>query len=111
MQTALSVISELEKFYFLRNPNEITQFLFENDFLIETLVEAPQHINRIFGEIPLLLELHKDPEENWDELFIVIKSFFSPEEALKKENRLIDEWFFDKIEKTRGKLNITEEPL
>ena len=101
----------MENVYIFKNPNEITSFLSDNDFLRNLLKEAPQHIKRIFGEVPIHLELHNDPEENWSELFIVIKTSLSPKEAIDKENRLIEEWFLGVIEETDGKLNITEEPL
>lgn len=57
------------------------------------------------------LELHHDPEEGWDELFIVIRSPYPPAEAVRRENQLAAEWFLDRIKDTRGKLNIIEEPL
>lgn len=105
------LIRELEKLYTFDNPKEIKNFLLTNDYLIEILFEAPGYIYRIFGQVPIHLELHHDPEEGWDELFIVIKSAYSAEEAIRLENRLAEEWFLDRIKDTRGRLNITEEPL
>lgn len=105
------LIGELEKLYIVDNPKEIKNFLLTNDHLIDILFEAPDHIYRIFGQVPIYLELHHDPEEGWDELFIVIKSTYSAEEAVKLENRLAEEWFLNRIKDTKGKLNITEEPL
>lgn len=105
------LISELEKLYIFDNPEEIKNFLSTNDYLIEILFEAPEHIYGTFGQVPVHLELHHDPEEDWDELFIVIKSTYSAEEAIRLENRLAEEWFLNRIKDTRGKLNITEEPL
>lgn len=102
---------ELENLYIFENSKEIKNFLLTNDYLIEILFEAPEHIYRIFGQVPVRLELHRDPEEGWDELFIVIKSSYSAEEAFKLENRLAEEWFLNRIKDTRGRLNITEEPL
>ena len=90
---------------------EIINFIIEYN-LWGFLLEAPWEIRRVFGDdIVLELELHHDPEEGWDELFIVIKSAYSPEEAIKLENRLAEGWFLDRMKETRGKLNITEEPL
>lgn len=105
------LIGELEKLYIVDNPKEIKNFLLTNDHLIDILFEAPDHIYRIFGQVPIYLELHHDPEEDWDELFIVIKSTYGAEEAVKLENRLVEEWFLSRIKDTKGKLNITEEPL
>jgi hypothetical protein len=61
--------------------------------------------------VRVCLELHRDPEEGWDELFIVIKSEYGAEEAIRLENRLAEEWFLDRMKDTKGKLNIVEEPL
>ncbi len=101
----------LENLYIFDNPKEIKNFLLTNDYLIEILFEAPCYIYRIFGQVPIHLELHHDPEEGWDELFVVIKSTYSPEEAISLENRLAEEWFLDKMKATQGRLNIIEEPL
>ena len=91
---------------------EVISFVRKYPFLLSILEEAPDQIYRIFGkDILLRLELRHDPEEGWDELFIVIRSVYSAEEAIRLENRLADEWFLDRIKETRGKLNITEEPL
>ncbi|MEW6409980.1 MAG: hypothetical protein AB1488_07695 [Nitrospirota bacterium] len=107
----LRLIEKLEDLYTFDNPKEIKNFLLTNDYLIEILFEASDHIYRIFGQFPIHLELHRDPEEGWDELFIVIKSTYSAEESIRLENRLAEEWFLNRIKDTRGKLNITEEPL
>ena len=105
------LFKELERFYTLKNPKEINEFLLDNEFLFEILFEAPDQIFRVFGKTPLLLELHRDPEEGWDELFVIIKSSFSVEESIRRENRLGKEWFLDKMPATKGKLNVVEEPL
>jgi len=92
---------------------EIELFLKENEYLLPILMEAQEPISSIFGKnVKVFLELLHDPEESgWDELFIVIKSKYSAKEAVMLENKLVEEWFLDKIEECRGKLNITEEPL
>jgi hypothetical protein len=105
------LIRELEKLYTFDNTKEIKNFLLTNDYLIETLFEAPGYIYRVFGQVPIHLELHHDPEEDWDELFIIIRSLYSAEEAIRRENQLVEEWFLEKMDDTQSKLNITEEPL
>jgi len=87
-------------------------FLENHRYLFPILKEAEEQIFSVFGEdAKICLELHHDPEEAWEELFIVIKSEHGAEEAIRLENRLAEEWFLDRIKETRGKLNITEEPL
>ncbi|MBI5166246.1 MAG: hypothetical protein HY998_00710 [candidate division NC10 bacterium] len=56
------------------------------------LKEGRERIISVFGEnVKICLELHHDPEEGWDELFIVIKSAYSAEKAIELENRLAEE--------------------
>lgn len=99
-------------YYQIENEEEVISFVKKHPFLVNVIEEAPYQIYRIFGrDVTVCLELHHDPEEGWDELFIVIKSAYSAEEAIGLENRLSQEWFLDKIKETKGKLNITEESL
>jgi len=105
------LINYLSKIYIFKNPQEIKMFLLSNRDLIEILVSAPEHIRRIFGNVPIYLELHHDPEEDWDELFIVIRSNYSPRKASELKNMLFDEWFIYIIDKVATRLNYTEEPL
>ena len=91
---------------------EVMSFVRRYPFLLTILEEAPDQIYYIFGKnISLWLELHHDPEGCWDELFIVVKSSYSAEEAINLENRLFEEWFLGRIKVAQGKLNIIEEPL
>jgi hypothetical protein len=91
---------------------EIEKFLAKHKHLFPILREAKEQIVSVFGEgVKNRLELHRDPEEGWEELFIVIKSKHSAEEAIRLENRFAEEWFLDRMKDTRGRLNITGEPL
>jgi hypothetical protein len=107
----IKIIEELEKDYIFTNPAEIREFLLNSKDLISILQEAPEQIYRIFGLVPICLELHHDPEEGWDELFIVIKSSYPTEKAFELEKKLFDEWFIHIMDKIGNKLNFTEEPL
>jgi len=98
--------------YVFVDKEKIIDFLFANSDLIPILLEAPKYIYEIFGQnVPIDLELYSDPEEEWDELFIVIKSPYSAEKAIELEKKLFDEWFINIIDKINNRLNFTEEPL
>ena len=89
----------------------IQAFLEEHPFLYPIVKEAKEHIASVFGhEARVCLELEHDPEEGWDELFVVVRSRCSAEEAIRLENKLMDEWFLDRMNDTKGKLSIVEEP-
>ncbi|MFH1860843.1 MAG: hypothetical protein ABH870_07545 [bacterium] len=102
----------LYQFYEVCN-KEIIDFIGKYDFLLSILMEAPREIYRIFprDDVKLELELHHDPEEDYDELFVVIKSPYSPLEARKLMDELDETWFLNIMNKTKNKLCITEEPL
>ncbi len=105
-------IKQLENIYTFENSKDIRRFLLTHQHLIGILFEAVMQIKRIFGEeISRCLELHHDPEEDWEELFVVIKTTYPPEKARKLMDKLGDEWFLDIMDETEGKLCITEEPL
>ncbi|HOC52433.1 MAG TPA: hypothetical protein PLW61_05805 [Caldisericia bacterium] len=105
------IIEEFEKIYIYENPQQIKTFLISNTDLIPILKEAPEYIYKIFGKFPIYLEIHHDPEEGWDELFIIIKTSYTPEKAIELEKKLFDEWFVKIIHKVGNKLNFMEEPL
>jgi len=114
LQNSKSPLDGLEGIYEIpvNHKKEIAGFLRSHEYLRPLLKEAKQQIISVFGEnVKICLELHHDPEEGWEELFIVIKSAHSPEEAIKLENKLAEEWFLDRMKAARGKLNIVEEPL
>jgi hypothetical protein len=104
------LISILEQLYIFSQSDEIRDYILSNEFLIPLLLDAFENIYEIFGEVPLYLELHNDPE-GWDELFIVIKTFGTPDQLIALENKLIDEWFIHILDNTKGKLNIIGELL
>lgn len=98
--------------YRIEREAEAISFVGKYPFLLNILKEAPGQIYRVFGEgITLYLELHCDPEEGWDELFIVIKSPYSTIEAVRRGDQLAEEWFLDRMVETEGKLNIVGELL
>lgn len=96
----------LQGFYLLREPDILVNFLREHSYLVEILLEGFFKIGDVFGPTPSLeLELHIDPEENYEEVFALIRTYQAPEEALRLLNKLDEEWFLNVIGRTKGKLN------
>ena len=106
-----NLVDYLENEYIFKNPEEIKRFLINNEDLIEILFFAIGYIHKIFGDVPVFLELHHDPEVEWDELFIIIKSNYPPEKAVELEDKFFEQWFVRVLDKVKGRLNFTEEPL
>ena len=105
-------INLLSDAYIFKQPKEIESYLWNNQFLLDILFEAYEQIIDIFSKnVELHLELHRDYEEDFEELFIVIKSSFSTAVAREMMDKLDETWFLDVLDKTQGKLCITEEPL
>lgn len=80
---------------FVNSELEIINFIIEHN-LWGFLFEAPWEIRRVFGDnIILELGLHHDPEEDFEGLFIVVKTNLSPEDSLDLLDRLNEEWWLD----------------
>jgi len=104
------MFEEIEKLYKFNedewhSKEDILQFIKDNN-LIDILVDAPSSIREVFGDdIILVLKLLDDPEENWTELWIIIKSYYTPEESVELELKLLHTWWKNIEDKVRDKLN------
>jgi len=104
------VFDEIEKLYKFNedewhSKQDILKFIKDNN-LTDILIDAPINIREVFGDdIKLVLELEDDPEENWTELWIIIKSNYTPEEAIELELKLLHTWWKSIKDKVRDKLN------
>ena len=74
------------------------------------LLEAPEAIRKIFGEVRLTLDLVKDPEEGWEQLFIVVMGREPVAQAVERLRRLDQSWFADAARLARFAINVTIEP-
>ena len=102
----------LEDIYTFENPTDVRRFLWTHKHLIEILFEAEEQIRKIFGEVVnLSLELHHDPEEDFEGLFIIIKTSLSPEESLDLLDKFDEEWWLDVDASISKKLEVTVEPI
>ncbi|MDI6792264.1 MAG: hypothetical protein QME81_05275 [bacterium] len=110
---AFALLHQFYQFCQISDEEEVISFIIKYPFLLSILAEAPSKIYPIFpkDDIALHLELHHDPEEDFEELFVVIKSPYSPEKARKLMDELDETWFLDIINKTKNKFCITEESL
>ncbi|HEC93619.1 MAG TPA: hypothetical protein ENI51_11685 [Candidatus Atribacteria bacterium] len=105
-------IEEMTILYHFIQEKEVRYFLEENKFLISFLKEAYTQIKRIFGgETDLTLMLTDDPEENFEELIIVVHIRTSVKKVIKLREKLHKEWLFSVIPQLKGKLNILVEVI
>ena len=107
------LMDEVWDIYQFRDGGEasaIAQFLMQQPFLLSLLVEASEEIEQIFEpDVRLFLELEEDPEEDFDELFIVIQTDKEGEEALALLSELDETWFLEVLPRARNLLNLTVE--
>jgi len=90
----------------------IRKFLEVHEHLFPILEEAKEKIISVFGSaIRINLELFHDVEEGWEQLYVIIKSSYNVQKIVELENRLVEEWFLDKMKDTQGYLNISGEPI
>ena len=94
-----------------RNRDEVLRFLGENEFLIALLLESEERIRAEFSnQVHLILQVVSDGDwDHNDELFLIIKTTLSPEEAGKSLERLDRNWWIDASSAARCKLNIDYE--
>jgi hypothetical protein len=104
----------LSSLYEFNNDSEIRKFLQRHDQLSEHLVEAHLQIKKNFREnaVQVCLEYVNDPEEDFEGLFVIVKTDLSPERSLDLLDRFDDEWFLDHVTNEIGNLfAITVRPL
>lgn len=107
-KTAVKETQSLSRYYSPAG-KEVFQFIEKHPNLLSLLSEAPQQIFSIFGkDAELTLELHKDPEEAYDELFVVIKTKRTDAVELLEK---LDKWFLRIAKDVDNKLNFTVEGL
>ncbi len=87
----------------------VTIFLNSQPELLPVLMEAKSHLERIFGNSSFYLEIEKDPDEGFEELFIVAKVNKTPEVALSLREQFGREWLIPHHGHLIGKLNLAVE--
>jgi len=99
-------ISQLQQCYYFTNPEEIEKFLLKHDYLINYLLQICDQIKRIFGEnLEVDLEYDKDSEEDFEGLFVRIKTNLLPDLSLELLRRF-DQWWLDVDFKVRSVITI-----
>lgn len=107
-------IELLEGMYTFKNPVEVKKFLWTHKYLIEILFEANRQIKRVFQEniVEVCLECDRDPEEDFEGLFVIVKTNLSPEESLDLLDRFDEEWFLDNVSGEISSIfNVTVRPV
>ena len=86
-------IKKLSDFYELRNVTEIKRLLSFNEHLIYPLFTAHRHIEDIFSpDFKPILEVFGDPDENYEAIFIVVRTSLPPEQSVDLLENFQEKW-------------------
>jgi len=109
----LNDIEQLKSLYIFENSEEIKRFLLSHDYLIDCLSEAYDQIRGIFEEnlIEICLEYDRDSEEDFEGLFVTIKTNLSPEPSLDLLEKFDDNWWLQVDFKIRSLITIMVRPV
>jgi hypothetical protein len=104
----LNDIKQLENLYLFNNPVDIRRFLLTHNYLIDPLYEVHDQIRRIFGEsiVQIRLEHDRDPEEDFEGLFITIETNLPVSQSLDLLERFDEEWWLDVDNEVREVMTI-----
>jgi len=106
------ILDNLTEVYEIPNLNEVEKFIAQTPDLNSILEDAPIYIDKIFGEDNnKILEIHSDPEAEWDELFLIIQTPYSPQENIMLEKKLFDSWFVNISNRINNKFNFIAESV
>lgn len=75
------------------------------------LKEGAEVLKAIFGDAAgLSLELDRDPESGFEEIFATVRTAHSPEAGLDLLEEFDEGWWLERARQVGGKLNFTWEP-
>lgn len=108
---AAAETESLRPLYSFRRSDEVAAFLKDHPFLVTLLLEARVQITKYFGsEADVALEVITDPGSVSDrQLFALVRTNLSPDEALIELERLDQEWWLAAMDNAQGHLGIDVE--
>ena len=105
------LVEIVENGFLLRNTDwgALFRYASEHPEVVSLLSEGPEAIRPVFGAVRPVLELVVDPEEDWEELFIVIPTSGSTDQALQQLKQLEASWFTEAARRAKFSVNVTVE--
>lgn len=105
-------IELLGSMYTFKNPPEVRKFLWTHKYIIDTLFEAYKQVKRVFGEniTGAYLEYNRNQKEDFERLFIILKTNLSPEESFNLLDRFDAEWWQRVDEDLKGIVEVMVSP-
>jgi hypothetical protein len=103
-------VAALQQAFALRG--DVRSMTDKTPHLVLLLLEARQHVERVFGsDAPTVLALVENPEaaDSLPELFVYIQTPLPVLAAREKLAQLDEEWWLDALPRAEGRLNIALE--
>jgi hypothetical protein len=103
-------VAALQQAFALRG--DVRSMTDKTPHLVPLLLEARQHVERVFGsDAPTVLALVENPEaaDSLPELFVYIQTPLPVLAAREKLAQLDEEWWLDALPRAEGRLNIALE--
>lgn len=102
---------DLRRSFLVRSAAPIIRFLRSRPHLIVLLEQARSVAPLYFPDPLLCLDLVYDSEEDWERLYLVVKTKLNLDSLLKAADKFHEEWVGPRTDNLAGELSITEEPL
>jgi hypothetical protein len=106
----LSAISELDAWYIINDRDSVLGYLSRHPHLVPLLRDVVGAVQRFFpaGD-ELHLEAINDAETRTEQLYVIITTALSREEAEARLDRFDEEWWLDALDRTNADLTIDVE--
>jgi len=96
--TTMTDITSLRRLFDFRDRSAVTSFLQENPVLYSILPTAYYNVSSYFGKgTPVVLEVFSDPEEEYQQLFLQIRTRLPADDAERRLDALYDGWWLDVV--------------
>lgn len=100
-------LPKLRTSYEFDNEEEIYSFVRRNPYVMSALLDAPLSISGRFEDSPLLaLEVFTDPDEGYEQLFLLIRTTLAADDAQQRLDALYDDWWLDIVPSMKHKMAI-----
>lgn len=86
-------IEKLSECYTFRNYDANAQYLKNNPHLIYFLIKSRNKFEEYFPEADFILEVLYDPNEDFEDFILWIRTSISPEEAFKRLKAIDSDWW------------------
>jgi len=101
------VLYGIREAYVIPRPVEVFRFLRQHPSLAEVVWETAHVLRRIFDpDVRLSLDLVRDPEAEYEELFAFVHVEGLAEEVFEKLRAFDEGWFLDQQDKVHGLFNV-----